>query len=106
MRAALHVWTLLFALLLPGLAAAQPVGALTLSDAQKQEILAHNSETDVDAARAGLSGHAPRRAVHGEVGMAIGSHGLRSEYGTVAVPLGDSAGAVVSFENSRFGRAR
>jgi hypothetical protein len=36
----------------------------------------------------------------------IGSHGTRGIYGTAEIPLGDNAGAVVSFENSRFGYRR
>jgi hypothetical protein len=36
----------------------------------------------------------------------VGSHGTRGIYGTAAVPLGDNAGAVVSFENSRYGWRR
>jgi hypothetical protein len=79
---------------------------LSLSDAQKQELLAHNTESGVDAARAGLGSGAPGRQIHGEIGAMVGSHGTRGIYGTAAVPLGDNAGAVVSFENSRYGWRR
>jgi hypothetical protein len=76
---------------------------LSLSDAQKQELLAHNTESSVDAARAGLGSGAPGKQIHGEIGAMIGSHGTRGIYGTAAVPLGDHAGAVISFEDSRYG---
>jgi hypothetical protein len=77
---------------------------LSLSDAQKAEIASHATEDSVDAARAGLDGTgAPDRKIHGEMGVMIGSHGTRGAYGTAAIPLGDHAGAVVSFEKSRYG---
>jgi 2-methylcitrate dehydratase PrpD len=80
---------------------------LSLTDAQKAEIAGHATEDSVDAARAGLDGSgAPDRKVHGEMGVMIGSHGTRGAYGTAAIPLGDHAGAVVSFEKSRYGYPR
>jgi len=47
-----------------------------------------------------------RRGVHGEIGAMIGTHGARAIYGTAAIPLGDHADAVVSFESSSFGYRR
>lgn len=79
---------------------------LSLSDAQKQELLAHNTESSVDAARAGLGNGAPGRQIHGEIGAMVGTHGTRGIYGTAAIPLGDNAGATVSFEDSRYGYGR
>lgn len=80
---------------------------LRLSDEQKADLLSHNTEDSVDAARAGLEGSGqPGRQIHGEVGAMIGTHGTRGIYGTAAIPLGDNAGAVVSFESSRFGYRR
>lgn len=84
-------------------APADAPNVLSLSDAQKQELLAHNTESSVDAARAGLGNGAPGRQIHGEIGAMIGTHGTRGIYGTAAVPLGDNAGAVFSFEDSRYG---
>lgn len=50
------------------------------------------------------------RAIHGEMGVAIGTGGYRSMYGTAIVPLGDSATLGLSFEreqyNDRYGRNR
>jgi hypothetical protein len=40
------------------------------------------------------------------VGVMIGSHGTRGVYGAADIPLGDNAGASVSFESSRFGYRR
>jgi hypothetical protein len=37
-----------------------------------------------------------KRAIHGEVGMMMGTHGTRALWGTAAVPLGDTGQAVVS----------
>jgi opacity protein-like surface antigen len=77
---------------------------LSLSDEQKADVLSHNSESSVDAARAGLGSGGPDRKIHGEVGVMVGTNGARAAYGTAAIPLGDNAGAVVSFESSHFGR--
>ena len=100
--------------------AADPVAShtLSLSAEQKAALLAGHSETSVDAARAGLGDDAPaggvndlgagggRRQIHGEIDAMVGTNGARGIAGTAAVPLGDNAGAVVSFESSRFGRIR
>jgi hypothetical protein len=49
-------------------------------------------------------------AIHGEMGVAIGTGGYRSMYGTAIVPLGDSATLGLSFEreqdNGRYGNYR
>lgn len=50
------------------------------------------------------------RTIHGEMGVAIGTGGYRSMYGTAVVPLGDSATLGLSFDreqyNGRYGRYR
>jgi hypothetical protein len=75
---------------------------LRLSDAEKADLLSHGTEASVDAARAGPGGPAgPARAIHGEVGALVGSHGTRAAYGTAAIPLGANGRAIVSFESSR-----
>jgi hypothetical protein len=93
-------------MLSPALAIAQdtpqPVApTIGLTDAQKADVLSHNTEASVDAARAGLGG-SPGKQVHGEMGVMVGTHGARSIYGAAAIPLGDNAGATVSFESSRW----
>ncbi|MEO9131869.1 MAG: hypothetical protein ABI240_11740 [Sphingomonas sp.] len=74
-----------------------------LTDEQRMEILDGNTMESAAAARGELteSGR-PGRGIHGEVGIMLGSQGSRSVYGAAAIPLGDHAGAIVSFESSRF----
>ncbi|WP_454884602.1 hypothetical protein [Sphingomonas oryzagri] len=106
---------ILLTMLIAGVGAAQTVPApepasdsttLRLSDEERARLLAGNTEEKVDAARAGLGGGAPSRQIHGEIGAMIGTHGTRGIYGTAAVPLGDNAGATVSFKDSRYGYGR
>ncbi|MDB5715389.1 MAG: hypothetical protein JWO15_2786 [Sphingomonadales bacterium] len=42
------------------------------------------------------------RSIHGEMGVAIGTGGYRSMYGTAIVPLGDSATLGLSYENEQY----
>ncbi|QNQ11094.1 hypothetical protein [Sphingomonas alpina] len=96
----------------PAATTAQPTPStatdeIRLTDAQRMEILNNNTEDSAAAARgerlgSGIAG----RGIHGEVGVMIGSHGTRSVYGVAEIPLGDNAGAIVSFESSRFGYPR
>ncbi|MEO8375736.1 MAG: hypothetical protein ABI471_10960 [Sphingomonas bacterium] len=91
---------------------AQPVSSpaddtIRLTDEQRMAILDHNTAESAAAARGELPelGNA-RRGIHGEVGIMIGSHGTRGVYGTADIPLGDNAGATVSFESSQYGYGR
>jgi hypothetical protein len=78
-----------------------------LTDEQRMAILDGNTVESAAAARGELpDSEDARRGVHGEVGVMIGSHGARAVYGTADIPLGDHAGAVVSFESSSFGYQR
>ncbi len=43
------------------------------------------------------------RAIHGEVGFGIGTHGYREAYGVATVPLGDSGSATVAVSDGRIG---
>lgn len=103
---------MVFAGLIASAAMAQAVppaadDTLSLSDAEKAELMNHNTESSVDAARAGSDGvAAPRRGIHGEVGALVGSRGTRAAYGVAAIPLGQNAGATVSFESSHTDRPR
>jgi len=82
-------------------------GTLSLTDQEKLAVLSGNTEDSVDAARAGLgSSSNAGRGIHGEIGAMIGSHATRGAYGVAAIPLGNGAGAIVSFESSRFGDRR
>ena len=83
---------------------------IRLTDAQRDAILDASTEESAAAARGERSGSADAddgaRRIHGEMGVMIGSNGTRGAFGTAAVPLGDNAGAVISFESSRFGYRR
>jgi hypothetical protein len=80
---------------------------IRLTDEQRLEILNNNTMEKAAAARGELVGsEAPGRGIHGEVGIVIGSHGTRGVYGTADIPLGENAGATVSFESSQFGYRR
>jgi hypothetical protein len=81
-------------------ATAETVG---LTAQQKADILNANTESSVDSA---LGSGGSTRQIHGEVGAMIGTNGMRSVYGTAAIPLDENAGALISFENSRYGRLR
>lgn len=48
----------------------------------------------------------PGREIHGEVGVAIGTGGYRSVYGTALVPILSDGVAILSFESTDFGKQR
>jgi dihydroxyacetone kinase len=78
---------------------------IRLSPEQIAKVRDSDTETAATATTAAdLSGRAIGKGIHGEVGMAIGTNGARGVFGTAAIPLGENAGAVISFEDSRFGR--
>lgn len=80
---------------------------MRLTDEQRDEILNANTEARAAAARGEMTdSESLDRRIHGEMGVMIGSHGTRGIYGTADIPLGDNAGATVSFESSRFGYPR
>jgi hypothetical protein len=80
---------------------------IRLTDEQRDKILDSNTIESAARARGEIDdGGAPRPGIHGEIGAMVGSNGTRGIYGTAAVPLGDNAGAVVSFESSRYGYRR
>lgn len=82
-------------------------GTVRLTDAQRDAILDANTEARAAAARGELSGSdGVDRRIHGEVGVMIGTNGTRGAYGTADIPLGENAGASVSFETSRYGDRR
>ena len=78
-----------------------------LTDEEREAVLNKTTVESAEAARGEMTG--PDRAkleVHGEVSAFIGSHDSRGVSGTAAVPLGEKAGAVVSFETEQFGYRR
>ncbi|MBP2275468.1 MULTISPECIES: hypothetical protein [Sphingomonas] len=88
----------------PAPATTQPSNdTIRLSDKERDAILNSNTAESAAAARGerlGPSSGGP--GIHGEIGAMIGSNGMRGVYGTAAIPLGDNAGAVVSFESSHY----
>ncbi|TPE62646.1 hypothetical protein FJQ54_05515 [Sandaracinobacter neustonicus] len=87
---------LLLAAALP--AQAEPV-TLSLTDAQKEALIAGNTADDLASPT-----DSPRlidRRPHGEVGVMVGTGGARGIYGVTSVPLGDKGWATFGFENSR-----
>lgn len=72
---------------------------IQLSPEQREKAL--NAAADKALGEPAING-LPGRQIHGEVGMAIGTGGMRSVYGTVIAPLGDTGSASFSYENSRF----
>jgi hypothetical protein len=74
----------------------------SLTPDQKAMLNAQGTEEKSDALARGRI----ERGVHGEVGAFIGTGGARGVFGTAAIPIGDTGGALISFESSRFGRLR
>ena len=76
-----------------------------LTNEERQLIVDRNTVESAATARGEMTGaERATLGVHGEVSAFVGSHGSRGIAGTAAVPLGDNAGAVVSFESKQFGR--
>jgi hypothetical protein len=83
-------------------AAAQAGQAQTLR--LSPEEIAKVRDAGAEATTSDFSEGRVDNGVHGEIGMMIGTNGARGVFGTAAIPLGQNAGAVVSVEDSRFGR--
>lgn len=97
------------ALALPAAAqAAAPGGGqvYALSDAQKAQVLEAGRAAVIDGTLPSPPGSAADRQVHGEFSAMVGTGAARGVAGTAAIPLGQNGGAVISFENSRFGNRR
>jgi hypothetical protein len=47
------------------------------------------------------NGIAPDRGIHGEVGVAVGTGGYSSIFGTAVMPLGQNGVLALSFENTQ-----
>lgn len=101
-------------LALMALAGATPLAAQTADPADSARI--HRlTPAEIEAVRATAETRTPAsevldpgvprdRSIHGEIGAMIGTGGARGLYGTAAIPLGDTGGAVVSFVQERWGR--
>lgn len=84
-----------------------PGRVISLTPEQKEAAI-DSGGTAIAGPAADIAGHGGSRAgqIHGEVGAMIGTGGTRGIYGTAAVPLGENAGAIISFEKSRYGRGQ
>ncbi|WP_414901551.1 hypothetical protein ACMT1E_00620 [Sphingomonas flavalba] len=97
---------------------AAPAHVIRLTPEQREAAMADGSEKKVDVALAQAAGGGaveddafedidrPDRRIHGEVGFMIGTGGARGVYGAAAIPLGDNAGAMISFSQQRYGLPR
>lgn len=99
----------LFALAASSAALAQGADAgggriYSLEPDEKARLLDSATESSAESARAGLPAGGGVGQIHGEIGAMIGTGGARGAYGVAAIPLGERAGAVVSFESSQFGQ--
>lgn len=90
----------LAALLLAAPALAQDV--VRLSPADREATL---EAAAVDAPINGAPGGGDGK-IHGEMGITVGSNGLRAIYGSTVIPLGQNASLGLAFENVQGGRWR
>jgi hypothetical protein len=90
--------------LAPGLAGAETVTQWTPEriEAAKEAAAVRKLGADTEI----MNGAASDRRVHGEVGVAIGTGGYRSIYGTAVAPLGNDGVFAFSFENTQFDQGR
>ena len=91
------------------------LSASTVAYAQDSGTLVSLTPAQIEAAKeagAAQNAHAASlgqepvrdRAVHGEVGVSIGTGGYSSIYGTAVAPLGDSGVVAISVAQERYGR--
>lgn len=78
---------------------------IALTPAQAEAAKEAGAARNAQAARLGQE-PVRDRAVHGEVGVAIGTGGYSAIFGTAAVPLGEDGLAVISVANEDYGRSR
>lgn len=71
-------------------------------EAAKEAAAVRNMNTDTNV----VNGTPTDRRVHGEMGVAIGTGGYRSIYGTAIAPLGNDGVFAFSFENTQSDQGR
>lgn len=90
-----------------GIAHAAPVDTpsgtvISLSPEQVEAAKEAAAERNMKAAALGIDTSAqPDRRPHGEVGVAVGTGGYRSIYGSTVMPLGKDGVLALSFENTQ-----
>lgn len=88
------------ACLMPGAAWADDV--VRLSPAEREQVLEAAAANAPINGAPGLGG----RQIHGEMGVTVGSNGLRAVGGNAIVPLGETGTLGIGFENVQGGRWR
>lgn len=89
-----------------GIAHAAPVDApgtvISLTPAQVEAAKEAAAERNMKAAASDLdTGVSSDRRPHGEMGIAVGTGGYRSIYGSTVMPLGKDGALALSFENTQ-----
>jgi hypothetical protein len=84
---------------LPTLGAAETITQWTPEqvEAAKEAAAVRNMKAENQIA----NGITPPRSVHGEVGIAVGTGGYSSIFGTAVMPLGQNGAVALSFENTQ-----
>jgi hypothetical protein len=102
-----HYWTMkmLLALLLVAAPSVAYADTITLTAEQAEAAKESGASRNARDAELGLE---PGRdhTIHGEMGVAVGTGGYRSMYGTAIVPLGDSATLGLSFAQEQYNGGR
>lgn len=89
------------------------VASLFAAPALAQDVV-RLSPADREAALEAAAANAPINGapgagdgrIHGEMGVAVGTGGMRSVYGNTVIPLGQTGTLGLAFENTQFGRVR
>jgi hypothetical protein len=96
---------MLLAIMLLFAPAAGFANTITLTPEQAEAAKEAGATRNARAAELGLE-PGQDKAIHGEMGVAVGTGGYRSIYGTAVVPLGDNAMLGLSFANEQYGNGR
>lgn len=91
---------LLVALLVATPVAGEPT-VHRLSPVEAAAAVAGGAERNRATEALALTGDAPSRAVHGEIGFGVGTGGGREAFGSVVAPLGETGTAAFSYDYSR-----
>lgn len=93
-------------LIAAALLAPAPALAGTVYQLSRDDIATMNATTHPDAALTPDMSQSGDRRVHGEMGVAAGTGGYRSVYGSMVAPLGETGTVAIAVENSDFGNIR
>jgi hypothetical protein len=96
---------MLVALVLIATPALAYADTITLTPEQVEAAKEAGAARNAEAAAMGLE-PGRDRAVHGEMGVAVGTGGYKSMYGTAIVPLGESSTLGLSYYNEQYGNGR